>query len=99
MVTELAFLNIRPGKELAFEAGFSSVAGLLAAADGHIRHRLVRSLDQADTYLLEVWWRDLAAHVERFEPSEAHAHFMAALEPFLATEPTVIHFPGRLIHP
>lgn len=94
-VTELAFLHVRPGDGMAFEAAFAGVAGLLAAADGHLRHRLVPSLDQPDVHLLEVEWTDLAAHVETFEPSDAHTRFMAALEPFLAAEPNVIHVPSR----
>jgi heme-degrading monooxygenase HmoA len=94
MVTELAFLPIRRGEEAAFEAAFASVATLLAGADGHLRHRLVRSLDQPDIYLLEVDWRDLAAHMDTFEPSDAHTRFMAALAPFLTAEPNVIHVPG-----
>jgi heme-degrading monooxygenase HmoA len=94
-VTELALLGIRPGDEEAFESAFACVAGLLAAADGHLHHRLVRSVDQANVYLLEVEWRDLAAHVDVFEPSDAHARFMAALSPFFASDPSVIHVPGR----
>jgi heme-degrading monooxygenase HmoA len=94
-VTELALLSIRSGDEDAFESAFARVAGLVAAADGHLRHRLVRSVDQAGVYLLEVEWRDLTAHVDVFEPSDAHTRFMAALAPFFAAEPSVIHFPGR----
>jgi len=93
-VTELAVLSIQPGKGAAFGAAFASVASLVASAEGHIRHRLVPSVDRADVYLLEVDWTDLAAHVERFEPSTAHARFMASLEPFLAAEPFVIHVPS-----
>ncbi|MBD9480147.1 antibiotic biosynthesis monooxygenase family protein [Pseudoxanthomonas sp. PXM02] len=94
-VTELAFLSIRPGAGEAFEAAFTSVAGLVAEAEGYLGHRLVRSLDQPDVYLLDVEWKDLAAHVEVFEPSDAHARFMAALTPFLAAEPRVIHVPSH----
>ena len=93
-VTELAWLSIQPGQGAAFEAAFASVAGLVSSAEGHIRHRLVPAVDRDDAYLLEVDWTDLAAHVERFEPSDAHARFMASLEPFLAAEPLVIHVPG-----
>jgi heme-degrading monooxygenase HmoA len=95
MVTELAFLSIRPGEHASFEAAFACVSGLLAAADGHRAHRLVPSLDHADLYVLEVQWRDLAAHVDMFEPSDSHARFMAALEPFFAAEPRVLHVPAR----
>jgi heme-degrading monooxygenase HmoA len=97
-VTELAFLSIRPGHGPAFETVFANVSGLVAGAQGHLRHRLVPSVDQANIYLLEVEWKDLAAHVETFEPSDAHARFMAALEPFLAAEPRVIHVPSRSTH-
>lgn len=62
-VTELAVLSIQPGQSAAFEAAFSSVAGLVASAEGHIGHRLVPSVDRADVYLLEVDWTDLAAHL------------------------------------
>jgi len=50
-------------------------------------------MDERDTSLLEVAWRDLEAHVKGFEPSEAHARFMAALEPLLREQPFVIHVP------
>lgn len=99
IVTELAFLSTRPGHGAALEAAFANVAGLLAAAEGHLRHRLVQSVDQANVYLLEVEWTDLAAHVAVFEPSDAHGRFMAALEPFLSAEPSVIHVPGRRTAP
>ena len=85
MVIELAILRVRPGYGLGLEDAFDAV--------GHLRHRLVQTMDEPETYLLEVAWRDLEAHVDGFEPSEAHARFMAALEPLLREEPVVIHVP------
>ena len=93
MVTELALLRLEPGSGPAFEAAFSSVASLLMGADGYLRHRLVPTLDDADLYLLQVEWRDLASHTVGFEPSDAHARFIAALEPMLAGAPIVVHIP------
>lgn len=93
MITELALLRVGTGMNSAFEAAFLDVADLLQQADGHLQHRLVRTLDHDDLYLLQVDWRDLAAHVEGFEPSDAHARFMGALAPFLAEEPIVAHVP------
>ncbi|KQY89802.1 antibiotic biosynthesis monooxygenase [Brevundimonas sp. Root1423] len=93
MVTELVIFRIEPGSGSRFEAAFAGVASLLAAADGYLRHRLVRTLDDADSYLLQVEWRDLAAHTEGFEPSEAHDRFIAALSPMLVAEPEVVHVP------
>ena len=94
MIIEFAILHIRPGGGPDLERAFASVRPILAGADGHLRHRLVQAVDQPDTYLLEVAWRDLEAHVDGFEPSEAHTRFMAALEPLLRDDPLVIHVPG-----
>lgn len=93
MITEFAILRIIPGANAGFEAAFASVEPLLADAEGHVWHRLVAAADRNDEYLLEVEWRDLAAHTEDFEPSSAHTQFMAVLEPFLLDEPTVFHVP------
>lgn len=91
MVTELVILRLEPGNGPRFEAAFEGVAWLLIAADGYLWHRLTSTLDDADVYVLQVEWRDLAAHVEGFEPSREHGRFMAALEPLLAAEPIVVH--------
>ncbi|GAB4394993.1 MAG: hypothetical protein Tsb0032_25260 [Kiloniellaceae bacterium] len=93
MIIELAILRVQPGMGPNLEDAFDSVRPLLAAADGHFRHRLVQTKDDPDSFLLEVAWRDLEAHVDGFEPSEAHARFMAALEPLLREEPVVVHVP------
>lgn len=93
MVTELALLRLAPGSGPAFEAAFARVDSLLTSADGYVRHRLMPTLDDADLYLLEVAWRDLAAHTAGFEPSEAHARFIASLEPMFASAPIVVHVP------
>lgn len=93
MVTEIALLRLERGSGPAFEAAFARVASLLTGAEGYLRHRLVPTLDDADLYLLEVEWLDLAAHTRGFEPSDAHARFMTPLEPMLAGEPIVVHVP------
>jgi heme-degrading monooxygenase HmoA len=93
MVTELALLRLDRGSGPAFEAAFARVASLLTGADGYLRHRLVPTLDDADLFLLQVEWRDLAAHTVGFEQSDAHARFIAPLEPMLASAPIVVHVP------
>lgn len=93
MVIELAILRVPPGNGPGLKDAFDAVRPLLAAADGHLRHRLVQTMDERDTFLLEEAWRDLEADVNGFEQSEAHARFIAALEPLLREEPIVIHVP------
>lgn len=91
MVTEFAIFQLRAGRGPQFETAFAAVAPLLEGADGYRGHRLTQTLDTGESYLLQVDWRDLAAHTEGFEPSEAHARFMAGLSPHLASEPAVAH--------
>lgn len=93
MITELALLRVRAKLGPAFEAAFAQVRHFLSSADGHIDHRLVRSVDDPNLYLLEVWWQDLEAHVRDFEPSEGHGRLMLALTPLLVGEPFVLHVP------
>lgn len=93
MVTEFATFRVERGCGPRFEAAFAGVASLLTGADGYLRHRLVPTLDEADLFLLQVEWRDLAAHTEGFEPSEAHEQFITALAPLLVEEPAVVHIP------
>ena len=66
MITEPAILRISPDTNARFEVAFASVEPLLADAEGRGWHRLVASVDRTDHYLLEVEWRDLAAHTEFF---------------------------------
>ena len=98
MIRELALLRIRPGSHGAFETAFDDVAPLLREADGHHGHVLSRGLDDDTLYLLEVTWRDLAAHVDGFEPSPAHARFMDALTPYLV-DVGVVHVPALAAAP
>jgi heme-degrading monooxygenase HmoA len=95
VITELALLHLQPGSKVAFEAAFGESAHLLQRADGYLGHRLMPTLDDQDLYLLEVTWRDLAAHVEGFEPSNDHARFVAALVPLLLRDVVVAHVPCR----
>lgn len=94
MITEPALLRLLPGSAPAFASAFASVAPLLAGADGCLRYRLVPTLDSPDVYLLEVVRRDLAGHAQGFEPSDAHARYMAPLAPMLLGEPIVMHVPA-----
>ena len=93
MVTEFVIFRIERGAGPRFEAAFASVVFLLSGADGYVRHRLAPTLDAAEIYLLQVEWRDLAAHTQGFEPSEAHEQFITAFAPLLVEEPAVVHVP------
>lgn len=94
-VREVVSMRVHDGSAPAFEAAFAKAQRYLTDADGYRRHRLVPSVDADGSYLLEVRWRDLAAHVDAFVPSEAHTAFMRELEPHLSGEPTVVQVPAN----
>lgn len=93
-VREVVSLRVRHGSGPAFEAAFERVQIHLTDADGYRRHHLAPALNEDGSYLLEVQWRDLAAHIQGFEPSPAHASFMRELAPHLAEPPRVLHVPA-----
>jgi len=93
-VREVVSLRVRPGSGPAFEAAFDRVQTHLTDADGYRRHHLAPALHEDGSYLLEVQWRDLAAHVQGFELSPAHESFMRELTPHLAEPPSVLHVPA-----
>ena len=78
----------------AFGAAFDRAQTHLTHADGYRRHHLAPALHEDGLYLLEVQWRDLAAHVQGAGPNPAHASFMRELAPHLAGPPGVLHVPA-----
>jgi heme-degrading monooxygenase HmoA len=92
VVLEVAILDVRRGESAAFEAAFAEAAPLLAASPGCRRHELRRCLEQADRYLLLVWWDALESHTEGFRGSPAYARWRELLHRFYEPFPTVEHY-------
>ena len=92
MILEVAILDVRPGQTSSFEAAFSEARTILAASPGHRRHELRRGIENADRYLLLVWWDDLESHTEGFRGSSAYRRWSELLHPFYDPFPTVEHY-------
>ena len=101
MIYEIASLPVRAGDIDSFTSAFRDVTHLLTRAKGYLSHVLTQGIEKPSHFTLVVQWRTLEDHTKGFEPSEDHQVFMAGLQAYFATEPTVYHvqaaFPGGRI--
>ena len=92
MVLEVAILNVRPGETDAFEAAFREAQQIISASRGYERHELRRCVEDADQYLLLVWWDSLESHMEGFRGSPEYQRWRELLHHFYDPFPTVEHY-------
>jgi heme-degrading monooxygenase HmoA len=92
MVTELAILDVKPGREAAFEQAFGQAKSIIAASPGFRSLQLQRCLEQASRYVLIVGWETLADHTEGFRGSDAYQEWRRLLHHFYDPFPTVEHY-------
>jgi len=94
-VLEVARLDVRPGECEAFEAAFAEAEPIIAAARGYRRHELRRCVEDANRYLLLVWWDTLEAHTEGFRGSPDYQRWKELLHHFYDPFPVVEHYVPR----
>lgn len=91
-ILEVAVLEVRPGESDAFETAFAEARTIIASMPGHQRHELRRCIENADRYLLLVWWDTLEAHTVGFRGSPEYQRWKALLHRFYDPFPTVEHY-------
>ena len=92
MILEAAFLQVKAGRELEFEAAFKMASPLIAAQKGYIQHSVQRCLEQTGKYLLLVEWDTLEDHTAGFRGSSEYLEWTALLHHFYDPFPVVEHF-------
>ena len=92
MILEAAFLQVKAGRELEFEAAFKMASPLIAAQKGYIQHSVQRCLEQTGKYLLSVEWDTLEDHTVGFRGSSEYLEWKALLHHFYDPFPVVEHF-------
>ena len=92
MILEAAFLQVKAGRELEFEAAFKMASPLIAAQKGYIQHSVQRCLEQTGKYLLLVQWDTLEDHTVGFRGSSEYLEWKALLHHFYDPFPVVEHF-------
>jgi heme-degrading monooxygenase HmoA len=92
MVTELAVLDVLPGRERAFEAAFDRAKAIISSMGGFRSLDLQRCLETPARYFLLVVWERLEDHTEGFRGSPEYDEWRLLLHHFYEPFPTVEHF-------
>jgi heme-degrading monooxygenase HmoA len=92
MILESAILNVRPGLSAQFEGAFAQASAIIAASSGYVTHELHRCVENADQYLLLVWWQRLEDHTVGFRRTARYQQWRALLHHFYDPFPTVEHY-------
>ena len=91
MVLEVALIDVRPGTEAEFEAGYRQVRHAVAEAEGCLSIRMTRGLDTPTRYVLLVEWESVALH-EAFRAADRFAVWRGGIGPYFTQPPQVEHF-------
>lgn len=92
MITEVAMLNVIPGKEAEFENDFRIAGQYISAIPGYIKHNLHRCFEQPNKYLLTVEWTTLEDHTIGFRKSSQYLEWKRLLHHYYYPFPTVEHY-------
>ncbi len=92
MITEQATLDVKPGREMAFEVAFAEAKAIIAAMPGFRSLKLHRCIETPNRYLLLVSWERLEDHTEGFRQSPVYEKWRELLHHFYEPFPVVEHF-------
>ncbi|MEO7262364.1 MAG: antibiotic biosynthesis monooxygenase [Jatrophihabitantaceae bacterium] len=91
MVLEVALIDVQPGSETAFEAGYRSGVSALRESAGLLSVRMTHGVETPTRFVLLVEWESLEAH-QAFRDSDRFPVWRAGIGPHLAQPPHVEHF-------
>jgi len=92
MITEHAYLYVKPGSELDFETAFPEAAAIMASTPGFRGMTLSRSVRQPGMYLLLARWKTVDDHLIGFRQSQAYLEWSLLLHKYYDPFPEVEHF-------
>ena len=92
MILEVAHLNVRPGRDVAFIAAMKQARPLISDSPGFAGIEVRPCMEQSGHYLLLVWWEKLENHTEGFRSSDRYQKWKALLHHFYEPFPMVEHF-------
>jgi len=93
MILELADIRIHPGKQAEFDAAIRhGLDTVISQASGFCGYKVNKGIENAERYLLQIFWATLEDHTVGFRQSAAFAQWRAIVGPFFAAPPVVEHF-------
>lgn len=92
MIIEHVHLTIRPDQSQAFEAAFKHAKELIYPMSGLNAVQLIKNIEDAQRYILLVFWDKVKDHTEGFRKSVEYQQWKALLHPFYDPMPTVEYY-------
>lgn len=92
MIIEHVHLTIRPDQSQAFEAAFKHAKELIYPMSGLNAVQLIKNIEDAQRYILLVFWDKVEDHTEGFRKSVEYQQWKALLHPFYDPMPTVEYY-------
>lgn len=92
MISEAAFLLVKPDLTTQFETDFTKASQYIASIKGYLGHRLEKCLEVENKYLLLVEWNTLEDHTQGFRTSAAYIEWKKMLHHYYEPFPIVEHF-------
>ena len=92
MITEIALLNVRPGKAEAFLEAFAVAQQIIEKMNGYLNHELQECIEEENKYLLIVHWKTVEDHTVAFRQSKEYQEWKKLLHHFYDPFPVVEHY-------
>ena len=92
MILEIATFTIVAGREAAFETAIEGAFSIIASVEGYLSHKLERSIENPNKYLLFVWWISVEAHMVTFRQSDHYVQRRSRLQEYFEIPPVAEHF-------
>ena len=92
MVLEVAILQIKEGKSVAFEDSFQKASQLIACQRGYISHEIKKCVEVDHKYILLVQWETIEDHEIGFRKSPEYQDWKKMLHHYYEPFPTVAHY-------
>jgi heme-degrading monooxygenase HmoA len=92
MVLERALIPVLPGHEEQFEQAIARARGVVARAQGFRGMRVLRGVENPQSYLLLIEWDSVEDHMQGFRESELFGEWRALIGPHFDGAPQVEHY-------
>lgn len=92
MIVELTQLPVQTEHTAAFESGWQRAAEILVKQPGYVTHRIGKTIEEPDLYVLEIEWASLEAHTKEFTNDSSFADFLNCFVPYLSGDARIMHF-------
>ena len=92
MVLEVALIDVTPGSESAFRAGYEQARPHLAGSRGCRSVRMTQGVESASRFVLLVEWDSVGAHLDTFRATARFTQWRTLIGPYFDGAPRVEHF-------